>query len=148
MNLNVCVLCSRCGWPSISCTHQLFPPKITMGPTSGGPLVGHQQLYPWGWTNSHFSRGRGNNTHVHNTHQLPMVTQKSVTPADTVQMRKKMCLCVCVSFSANVLDPKPCQQLPVQPQHAEPCRYRHRLIPTHTHKSSKIKNKFKTCNEH
>ena len=44
------------------------------------------------------------------------------------------CVCVCVSFSANDVDPKPCQQLPVQPQHAEPRRYRHRLIHRpHTH---------------
>lgn len=35
---------------------------------------------------------------------------------------------VCVCFSAYDVDPKPCQQLPVQPQHAEPRRYRRRLI--------------------
>lgn len=50
----------------------------------------------------------------------------------------------CVSVLANNVDSKPCQQLLVQPQHAEPCRHWHRSV--YTRKANKMTRRLK-CNE-
>lgn len=51
----LCVRCGR-GWTDASC----WTSKTRLGPASGGPHMGHLQLCPRQWTNSHFPGGRGN----------------------------------------------------------------------------------------
>lgn len=53
---------SAWGWRNIRGLH--WTSQATMGAPSGGPPVGHLQLHPWGWTDSHLSGRRGTSAHM------------------------------------------------------------------------------------